>query len=51
MNHFYFDYRNNPESPTIVFWNHEEEDMKAIYLVCSSFTELLGTLSDFEDGD
>ncbi len=45
-----FDYRNNPESPTIVFWDHEEEDIeKAIYPVCSTFTELLDSLRDFED--
>ncbi|MCU5201634.1 MULTISPECIES: SMI1/KNR4 family protein [Bacillus cereus group] len=47
-----FDYRNNPTSPTIVFWDHEEEDMeKAIYPVCSTFTELLDSLRDFEDED
>ncbi|CAM4193710.1 hypothetical protein BAMA_23985 [Bacillus manliponensis] len=47
-----FDYRNNPESPTVVFWEHEEEDMeKAIYPVCSSFQELLDSLRDFEDED
>lgn len=45
-----FDYRNNPASPTIVFWDHEEENMeKAIYPVCSTFTELLNSLHDFED--
>lgn len=45
-----FDYRNNPESPTVVFWEHEEEDIeKAIYPVCSSFTELLNSLRDLED--
>jgi hypothetical protein len=47
-----FDYRNNPESPTIVFWDHEEEDIeKAIFPVCSTFTELLDSLRDFEDED
>ncbi len=45
-----FDYRNNPSSPTIVFWDHEEEDMeKAIHPVCSTFTELLDSLRDFEE--
>ncbi|MGH1263377.1 SMI1/KNR4 family protein [Bacillus cereus] len=45
-----FDYRNNPDSPTIVFWDHEEEDVEeAIYPVCSTFTELLNSLRDFED--
>ncbi|PYE92929.1 SMI1/KNR4 family protein [Bacillus sp. 196mf] len=49
-NHLCFDYRNNPESPTVVFWEHEEEDIeKAIYPVCSSFTELLNSLRDLED--
>ncbi|MEM5686210.1 hypothetical protein AAHB49_00200, partial [Bacillus cereus] len=43
-------YRSNPESPTVVFWDHEEEDMeKAIYPVCSTFTELLASLRDFEE--
>ncbi|KFN04741.1 SMI1/KNR4 family protein [Bacillus clarus] len=45
-----FDYRNELQSPTVVFWDHEEEDMeKAIYPVCSSFTELLNSLRDFEN--
>ncbi|HHB1875402.1 TPA: SMI1/KNR4 family protein, partial [Bacillus cereus] len=36
----------------IVFWDHEEEDMeKAIYPVCSTFTELLASLRDFEEED
>ncbi|TKH92905.1 SMI1/KNR4 family protein, partial [Bacillus cereus] len=47
-----FDYRNNPEAPTVVFWDHEEEEMEeAIYPVCSSFTELLDSLRDFEDDE
>ncbi|HFK1459198.1 SMI1/KNR4 family protein [Bacillus pretiosus] len=47
-----FDYRNNPASPTIVFWDHEEEEIeKAIYPVCSTFTELLDSLRDFEDDE
>jgi cell wall assembly regulator SMI1 len=51
-NHLCFDYRSNPESPTVVFWDHEEEDMeKAIYPVCSTFTELLASLRDFEEED
>ncbi|CJH30980.1 SMI1 / KNR4 family [Streptococcus pneumoniae] len=34
-----FDYRNNPQSPTVVFWDHEEEEMEeSIYPVCSSVT-------------
>ncbi|EJV81090.1 MULTISPECIES: SMI1/KNR4 family protein [Bacillus cereus group] len=45
-----FDYRNNLEAPTVVFWEHEEEEMeKAIYPVCSSFTELLNSLRDYDD--
>ncbi|EJR75885.1 SMI1/KNR4 family protein [Bacillus cereus] len=51
-NHLCFDYRNNSQSPTIVFWEHEEEEIeKAIYPVCSSFTELLNSLRDYEDED
>ncbi|SFC85380.1 SMI1 / KNR4 family (SUKH-1) [Bacillus sp. 491mf] len=47
-----FDYRNGHQSPTVVFWDHEEEEMeKAIFPVCSSFTELLNSLRDFEDED
>ncbi|WP_336769970.1 SMI1/KNR4 family protein [Bacillus bombysepticus] len=45
-----FDYRINPESPTIVFWDHEEEEVEeSIYPVCSTFQELLDNLRDFED--
>ncbi|MDG0891825.1 SMI1/KNR4 family protein [Bacillus paranthracis] len=45
-----FDYRNNTDSPTIVFWDHEEENIEeAIFPVCSTFTELLASLRDFED--
>ncbi|MCC2336771.1 SMI1/KNR4 family protein [Bacillus tropicus] len=45
-----FDYRNSTESPTVVFWDHEEENIEeAIYPVCSTFTELLGSLRDFEE--
>ncbi|UYX55567.1 SMI1/KNR4 family protein (plasmid) [Bacillus thuringiensis] len=47
-----FDYRNNTDSPRIVFWDHEEEDIEeAIYPVCSTFTELLASLRDFEEED
>ena len=46
------DYRNNPQSPTVVFWDHEEEEMEeSIYPVCSSFAELLDSLYEFEDED
>ncbi|MGY1462023.1 SMI1/KNR4 family protein [Bacillus toyonensis] len=49
-NHLCFDYRSNPVSPTIVFWDHEEDEIEnAIYPVCSTFTELLDSLRDFED--
>ncbi|MEI4800390.1 SMI1/KNR4 family protein [Bacillus sp. FJAT-51639] len=45
-----FDYRNDLQSPTVVFWEHEEEEMeKAVYPVCSSFTELLDSLRDYDD--
>lgn len=44
-----FDSRNNLQSPTVVFWEHEEDMEKAIYPVCSSFQELLNSLRDFED--
>ncbi|QWI47060.1 SMI1/KNR4 family protein [Bacillus mycoides] len=51
-NHLCFDYRSNPESPTVVFWEHEEENIEeAIYPVCSTFTELLTSLRDFEEED
>ncbi|GAB6438924.1 TPA: SMI1/KNR4 family protein [Bacillus cereus] len=47
-----FDYRNSTESPTVVFWEHEEENIEeAIYPVCSTFTELLASLRDFEEED
>lgn len=47
-----FDYRNDPQSPTVVFWDHEEEEVEeAIFPVCSSFTELLDSLYEFEDED
>ncbi|MGM2784109.1 SMI1/KNR4 family protein [Bacillus cereus group sp. Bce018] len=47
-----FDYRNTSDSPSIVFWDHEEEDIEeAIYPVCSTFTELLASLRDFEEED
>ena len=47
-----FDYRNSTESPTVVFWDHEEENIEeAIYPVCSTFTELLASLRDFEEED
>jgi hypothetical protein len=49
-NHLCFDYRNSPESPTVVFWEHEEDNIEeAIYPVCSTFTELLASLRDFEE--
>ncbi|WP_309260312.1 SMI1/KNR4 family protein [Bacillus cereus] len=45
-----FDYRNTSDSPSIVFWDHEEEDIEeAIYPVCSTFTELLASLYEFDD--
>ncbi|AMR88478.1 SMI1/KNR4 family protein [Bacillus thuringiensis] len=45
-----FDYRNTSDSPSIVFWDHEEEDIEeAIYPVCSTFTELLDSLYEFDD--
>ena len=47
-----FAYRNSTESPTVVFWDHEEENIEeAIYPVCSTFTELLASLRDFEEED
>ncbi|OOZ84311.1 SMI1/KNR4 family protein [Bacillus cereus] len=47
-----FDYRNSTESPIVVFWDHEEENIEeAIYPVCSTFTELLASLRDFEEED
>lgn len=51
-NHLCFDYRSNPESPIIVFWDHEEEGIEeSIYPVCSTFQQLLDSLRDFEDED
>jgi hypothetical protein len=42
-NYLCFDYRK--QKPTIVFWNHEEDDpTKALNYVCSTFTELLELL-------
>ena len=32
-NHLCFDYRSNPESPTVVFWDHEEETWKKQYIL------------------
>ncbi|GAB6427705.1 SMI1/KNR4 family protein [Bacillus luti] len=49
-NHLCFDYRSNTESPTIVFWDHEGEEIEgSIYPVCSTFQELLNSLREFED--
>lgn len=49
-NHLCFDYHSNPESPTVVCWEHEEENIEeAIYPVCSTFTELLASLRDLEE--
>lgn len=45
-----FDYRDTSDSPSIVFWDHEEEDIEeAIYPVCPTFTELLDSLYEFDD--
>jgi len=36
----------------VVFWEHEEENIEeAIHPVCSTFTELLASLRDFEEKD
>lgn len=43
-----FDYRGNKQSPSIVFYDHEEEGEDAIELICNTFTELLETLHDDE---
>lgn len=44
-----FDYRKDKHSPSIVFYNHEEDDEDAIELVCESFTDLLESLHYDED--
>src|SRR5690606_3082757 len=44
-----FDYREDMENPSIVFWDHERPDHKNIFPVCSSFTDLLNKLYEYED--
>lgn len=44
-----FDYRETKQSPSIVFYDHEEEGEDAIELICNTFTELLERLHDDED--
>jgi cell wall assembly regulator SMI1 len=44
-----FDYRNSPASPTIVFWDHEEELGSSIYYVAASFEEFLSSLREYEE--
>lgn len=41
-----FDYRADKLSPTIVFWDHEEEGEAAIEIICHTFSELLDGLHD-----
>lgn len=52
-NYLCFDYRNGKnESPTIVYWNHEEafeNPDSAIHPVCDTFTELLSKLYNPEE--
>lgn len=51
-NAFCFDYRQDPNNPSIVFWNHEEafeNPEKALTYVCSSFSEFLSNLHEMED--
>jgi|SRR5690606_852247 len=47
-----FDYRQDKENPSIVFWDHEKTSCKtAIFPVCRSFTELLNKLYEPEDDE
>ncbi|MFC7677707.1 SMI1/KNR4 family protein [Paenibacillus sp. GCM10028914] len=39
-----FDYRYTKESPSIVFYDHEEVGDESITLICESFSELLDKL-------
>ncbi|PEQ29255.1 SMI1/KNR4 family protein [Bacillus cereus] len=41
-----FDYRADKLSPTIVFWDHEEQGEAAIEIICNTFSELLDGLYD-----
>ncbi|MDA7027418.1 SMI1/KNR4 family protein [Bacillus sp. CLL-7-23] len=44
-----FDYRANKHSPSIVFYDHEQEEEDAIESICETFTELLDSLHYDED--
>ncbi|CAH2463216.1 SMI1/KNR4 family protein [Bacillus sp. S4] len=39
-----FDYRQNKNEPTVIFYNHEEQNESAIEPICNTFTELLNRL-------
>jgi len=43
-----FDYRETPDHPTVVFWDHEKCDDPPLY-VASSFTDFLNKLYDDPD--
>lgn len=39
-----FDYRDDIKSPSIVFFDHELVEEQGVFLICSTFTELLNSL-------
>ena len=41
-----FDYRSDPENPTVVFWDHEANAKRRIQTIASSFTDLLDKLHE-----
>ncbi|MBO1580102.1 SMI1/KNR4 family protein [Bacillus sp. XF8] len=41
-----FDYLADKLSPTIVFWDHEEQGEAAIEIICHTFSELLDGVHD-----
>ena len=53
-NAFCYDYRKDPDNPSIVFWNHEyayENPEEALTYVCGSFTEFLSMLYEIDEDD
>lgn len=51
-NYFCFNFRENEDSPKIVYWDHEiafNNPEKAIFYVCNTFTDLLNNLHEMED--
>jgi cell wall assembly regulator SMI1 len=44
-----FDYRNDKNSPTVVFYDNDESDDRAIEYICEDFTSLLDSLHSNEN--